>query len=166
MVAASRHVFTATPAGRDTHTPPVLTISVNGTSRLRGSGERQCWVERQTPSCGRWPASPSQNAPRWGAGERPGSSGTVLFQHGSVPVPHGPVDACPHANARPAKNGSFSSLETSTGNDVFFVGDWARLMHLSTILEDERLLWHGQIAGREPDKDVSQWKCILGKRGV
>lgn len=40
LVAASRHVFTAAPAGRDTHMPPVLTISVNGTSRLRGSGER------------------------------------------------------------------------------------------------------------------------------
>lgn len=40
LVAASRHVFTAAPAGRDTHMPPVLTISVNGTSRLRGSRER------------------------------------------------------------------------------------------------------------------------------
>lgn len=109
LVAASRHVFTAAPAGEDTLVPPVLTISGNGTSRLRGA------VSSRPPAVVGGPR-PLPSMPHAGEqvnGQAP--AGPLTSNTPPSPVPHGRVDACPHANARKT---SPSHLKAS-GSGIF-----------------------------------------------
>lgn len=111
-----------------------------------------------------WPVArvPLPSMPRCGEQvSSPRSGRAALLQHGSFPRPHGPMERCPAANVRPGKRekrGSGSSLGKKKGPfsallaRAVLVGECARLMHLSAILEDDGWPRHRLIGGGELTK--------------